>query len=59
MPAASCSRASPPGEFNALDAKTGKLLWLFRTGSGTHSNPMTYSVDGKQYVAVPTGWADG
>jgi alcohol dehydrogenase (cytochrome c) len=46
----------PTGEFNALDAGTGKLLWQFRTGSGIHSNPVTYSVNGKQYVAVPTGW---
>jgi alcohol dehydrogenase (cytochrome c) len=46
----------PTGEFNALDARTGKQLWQFRTGSGIHSNPVTYSVNGKQYVAVPTGW---
>ncbi len=46
----------PTGEFNALDAKTGDALWQFRTGSGIHSNPVTYSVNGKQYVAVPTGW---
>lgn len=46
----------PNGDFNALDARTGAVLWKFRTGSGIHSNPVTYSVDGKQYVAVPTGW---
>ena len=46
----------PTGEFNALNARTGELLWQFRTGSGIHSSPVTYSVDGKQYVAVPTGW---
>jgi alcohol dehydrogenase (cytochrome c) len=44
------------GEFNALDARTGERLWQFQTGSGIHSNPVTYSIDGKQYVAVPTGW---
>ena len=37
-------------------ARTGKQLWQFRTGTGINSNPVTYSVGGKQYVAVPTGW---
>lgn len=46
----------PTGEFNALDARTGELLWQFQTGSGHHSSPSTFSVDGRQYVAVPTGW---
>lgn len=46
----------PTGEFEAFDAKTGALLWKFQTGSGIHASPMTYSVQGKQYVAVPTGW---
>ncbi|HEY3685174.1 MAG TPA: PQQ-dependent dehydrogenase, methanol/ethanol family [Streptosporangiaceae bacterium] len=46
----------PTGEFNALDARTGELLWQFQCGSGHHSSPVTYAVDGKQYVAVPVGW---
>ena len=46
----------PNGNFNAYHARTGELLWQFQTGSGIHSNPVTYSVNGKQYVAVPTGW---
>jgi alcohol dehydrogenase (cytochrome c) len=46
----------PNGNFNALDARNGRILWTFKTGSGIHSNPITYSVRGKQYVAVPTGW---
>ncbi|HYC58721.1 MAG TPA: PQQ-dependent dehydrogenase, methanol/ethanol family [Thermoanaerobaculia bacterium] len=46
----------PNGHFNAFDARSGELLWRFQTGSGIHSNPVTYSVNGKQYVAVPTGW---
>jgi alcohol dehydrogenase (cytochrome c) len=46
----------PSGEFNALDARTGDLLWQFQCGSGHHSSPSTYSVDGRQYVAVPVGW---
>ena len=46
----------PTGEFNAYDARTGKRLWTHQTGSGLHSNPVSYSVDGKQYIAVPAGW---
>ena len=47
--------------FKAVDAKTGKLLWKFRTGSGIVGQPVTYrGPDGKQYVAVFAGvggWA--
>ena len=46
----------PSGEFNALDARTGEQLWQFQCGSGHHSSPSTYIVDGRQYVAVPVGW---
>ena len=46
----------PSGEFNAIDARTGELLWQFQCGSGHHSSPTTYSVDGRQYIAVPVGW---
>jgi alcohol dehydrogenase (cytochrome c) len=46
----------PTGEFNALDAETGEHLWQFQCGSGHHSSPCSYSVDGRQYIAVPTGW---
>ena len=47
---------TPSGEFNAFDAATGELLWQFRTGSGHHSSPTTYSIDRRQYIAVPVGW---
>ena len=44
------------GWFKAVDARTGKLLWRFKTGSGIISQPMTYrGPDGKQYVAILTG----
>jgi alcohol dehydrogenase (cytochrome c) len=46
----------PNGNFNAWDARTGRVLWKYQTGNGIHSNPVTYSVRGKQYIAVPTGW---
>jgi alcohol dehydrogenase (cytochrome c) len=42
------------GEFVALDAKTGKPVWHFNTGEGINAQPMTYMVDGKQYVAIAT-----
>jgi alcohol dehydrogenase (cytochrome c) len=44
------------GEYNAYHARTGELLWQFQMGSGHHSSPTTYSVDGKQYIVVPAGW---
>ena len=43
------------GWFKAVDAKTGKLLWKFNAGSGITAAPMTYTLDGKQYVAVVSG----
>ena len=46
----------PTGEFNAIDAESGELLWQFQCGSGHHSSPCSYSVDGRQYIAAPTGW---
>lgn len=49
-------QGTPSGEFVALDAETGEKLWQFQCGSGHHSSPITFEVDGRQYVAVPTGW---
>jgi alcohol dehydrogenase (cytochrome c) len=43
------------GMFKAMDAKTGKVLWQFNTGSGISAAPMTYTLDGKQYIAVVSG----
>ena len=43
------------GAFAALDAKTGKRLWHFHTNESWHASPMTYMVDGKQYLAVAAG----
>ena len=43
------------GWFKALDARTGQLLWQFNAGSGISAGPVTYELDGKQYVAVVSG----
>jgi PQQ-dependent dehydrogenase (methanol/ethanol family) len=43
------------GMFRAMDAKTGKELWKFNTGSGISAAPISYTLDGKQYVAVTSG----
>jgi len=43
------------GYFHALDARTGALLWKANLGGQVASGPMTYQVDGKQYVAVAAG----
>jgi alcohol dehydrogenase (cytochrome c) len=43
------------GIFNAVDAKTGQVLWQTKTVSGVTAAPMTYEIDGKQYVAIVEG----
>jgi len=45
----------PFGNAYALDAETGKKLWSFQTGSGISGSPISYAVDGKQYIAYPSG----
>ncbi len=42
--------------FRAFDAETGKLLWEFPTNSGVLGQPTSFVVDGKQYIAVLSGW---
>jgi PQQ-dependent dehydrogenase (methanol/ethanol family) len=43
------------GWVKALDAKTGKTLWSFNAGSGISQSPISYVIDGKQYIAVVSG----
>lgn len=45
------------GAFNAYDAATGDLLWSFQVGGPITAPPMTYEVDGRQYVTVASGGA--
>jgi len=41
--------------FKAFDIDTGKVLWQTRLGAGLHGYPVTYTANGRQYVAVETG----
>lgn len=43
------------GSFEAVDAQSGKALWHFNTGQDMSASPMTYAVEGKQYVAIAAG----
>lgn len=43
------------GYFYALNARTGELLWKIALGGQVNSGPMSYSVNGKQYIAVSAG----
>lgn len=44
------------GEFVAYDAADGTRLWMHDLRSGGASGPMTYEIDGEQYVAITSGW---
>ena len=43
------------GSLEAVDAQSGKPLWHFNTGQDISASPMTYAVEGKQYVAIAAG----
>ena len=47
--------SSRDGNVIALDGKSGKALWHFQTGQNMAASPMTYAIDGRQYVAVSAG----
>lgn len=44
--------ADPEGSLLALDAVTGKDLWHYQTGGAIQSSPISYELDGKQYIAI-------
>lgn len=44
------------GFVRAYDADNGNELWKFQTGSGIRAGIISYAVNGKQYIAVPSGW---
>jgi alcohol dehydrogenase (cytochrome c) len=43
-------------QFRAYDATTGNMLWEFPMSSGVTGVPVSFQVDGKQYIAVQSGW---
>ena len=43
------------GLFRALHAKTGKLLWEYNCGAGANAMPVSYTVSGRQYIAMGCG----
>jgi len=43
------------GNFMAFDAASGKNLWHFQTGNTIYASPITYMLDGKQYVVLGSG----
>jgi alcohol dehydrogenase (cytochrome c) len=45
------------GNVIALDARTGKVLWHFQTGAPIMAPPVSYAVDGKQFIAIAAGEA--
>ena len=47
---------TPEGKFIALDDETGEILWEFQTGSGIVGQPVTWEMDGEQYVTIVSGW---
>ena len=47
---------TPEGYLKAVDAKSGKEMWKFQTGSGVVAPPITWQEGGTQYVAVVSGW---
>ena len=44
---------------SALDAENGDVLWQVRLATSNQGFPISYSVDGKQYIAMPTGFGGG
>lgn len=43
------------GLFKAYNSETGNMLWQFQAGAGVNAPPVSYTVDGKQYIAVAAG----
>ena len=47
---------TPEGELKAFNAKTGEVVWSFMTGTGIVGSPITWEMDGEQYIGVTAGW---
>lgn len=44
------------GELDAYTADSGRLVWSIQTGSAIDASPVSYRVNGEQYVLIPVGW---
>ena len=44
--------------FRAFDKKTGAVAWEMQLPGGTSGAPMTYMLNGKQYIVVAVSWND-
>jgi quinoprotein glucose dehydrogenase len=51
--------ASLDDRFRAFDTDSGKLLWTANLPAGGQATPMTYAVDGRQYVVIAAGGYKG
>ena len=45
--------------FRAFDKKTGKLVWEYQLPAGGFATPITYAINGKQYIAIAVGGGRG
>lgn len=43
------------GQVSALEARTGRSLWHFNTGDLITASPISYAIDGQQYIAISSG----
>ncbi|HRX92928.1 MAG TPA: PQQ-binding-like beta-propeller repeat protein, partial [Chitinophagaceae bacterium] len=47
------------GDFICYDGSNGKILWQQNLGGGIIAPPISYMLDGKQYISIPVGWGGG
>jgi len=52
-------QADAEGKFSARDGETGEVIWDYDIRNGGIAPPITYLVDGEQYITVPVGWGGG
>lgn len=49
----------PDGQLVGYNAENGEILWTFDVGLGISAPPITYMIDGRQYIALLVGWGGG
>ncbi|MEJ2006340.1 MAG: c-type cytochrome, partial [Cyclobacteriaceae bacterium] len=52
-------QGSPEGKLHAYNATTGDMLWTFDLGLGIAAPPITYKINGRQYISLLVGWGGG